>query len=75
MKSVHVGRVGEEFTVDEAAQLAKLTGLELISSLKVALGDLDRVKRIVKVNGELRLAREQACASSLFIVQRSDRVF
>ena len=51
MKSLYTGRVGIDFTVEEAEALAKLTGLELISSLKRAVGDLDKVKRIVKVNG------------------------
>lgn len=51
MKSLHVGRVGVDFTAEEASELAKITGLELIASLKTAIGDLDKVKRIVKVNG------------------------
>ena len=51
MKSVHVGRVGAEFTAEEASELAKIVGLELVASLKLAVGDLDKVKRIVKVNG------------------------
>lgn len=51
MKTVHVGRVGVDFTAEEGSDLAKITGLELISSLKGAVGDLDKVKRIVKVNG------------------------
>uniref|UniRef100_A0A7S2I2C5 Endoribonuclease L-PSP/chorismate mutase-like domain-containing protein n=1 Tax=Haptolina brevifila TaxID=156173 RepID=A0A7S2I2C5_9EUKA len=51
LKSLHIGRVGVDYTEEEANALAKITGLELISSLKRAVGDLDRVKRIVKVNG------------------------
>lgn len=51
MKSLHVGRVGVDFTAEEASELAKITGLELIASLKTAIGDLDKVKRVVKVNG------------------------
>ena len=43
MKTLHVGRVGDEFTQEEAEELAKVTGLELISSLKTAVGDLDKV--------------------------------
>lgn len=56
MKSVHVGRIGAEFTPEEGTELAKIVGLELISSLKQQIGDLDRVKRIVKVNGCARSA-------------------
>lgn len=51
MKSVHVGRVGEEFTAEEGAKLAEIVGLELVASLKRVVGDLDKVKRITKVNG------------------------
>ena len=51
MKDVHVGRVGVDYTAEEASDLAKITALELIASLKGAVGDLDKVKRIVKVNG------------------------
>ena len=43
MKTLHVGRVGDEFTQEEAEELAKVTGLELISSLKTVVGDLDKV--------------------------------
>lgn len=56
MKDCYVGRVGAEFTTDEAALLAKITGLELIASLKTAVGDLDKVKRIVKVSGFIAVA-------------------
>ncbi|KAL3920988.1 MAG: hypothetical protein SGPRY_005058 [Prymnesium sp.] len=58
MKSLHVGRVGVEYTAEEAEALAKLTGLELISSLKQCVGDLDRVKSIVKVNGYIACTPE-----------------
>ena len=51
MKSVHTGRVGEDFTAEEGEKFAETVGLELIASLKLAVGDLDKVKRIVKVNG------------------------
>jgi len=51
LKSVHVGRIGEDFTAEQGSELAKIVGLELIASLKGAVGDLDKVKSIVKVNG------------------------
>ena len=51
MKDLHIGRLGVEFTAEQGSELAKITGLELIASLKGAVGDLDKVKRIVKVNG------------------------
>ena len=49
---MHVGRVGKDFTAEQAEKLAKIVGLELIASLQKAVGgDLDKVERIVKVNG------------------------
>ena len=46
-----VGKVGKDFTTEEGYEAAKLCGLNLCSTLKLNLGDLDRVKRIVKLTG------------------------
>ncbi len=45
------GVVGRDFTVEQAYQYARSTGLALISVMKSELGSLSRVKRIVKVLG------------------------
>jgi len=45
------GKVGDDVTPEEAYEHARITGLQLLSVMKAALGDLDRVKRIVKVLG------------------------
>ncbi|WEX08859.1 RidA family protein [Chelativorans sp. AA-79] len=45
------GKVGGTVSVREAYQHARLTGVNLISVMHHALGDLSRVKRIVKVLG------------------------
>ena len=45
------GKVGKDYTVEEANGIAKFIGLELISTIKGAVGDLDKVRRIVKVVG------------------------
>lgn len=42
------GRVGAELTQEQGYEAARLTGLNLISQLKSAVGDLDSV-RIIKV--------------------------
>ena len=49
--TLHTGIVGQEVTVEEAYRHARLTGLQLIATMKAELGDLDRVVRIVKVLG------------------------
>ena len=51
MKELHVGKVGVGFSTEEAAEIAKFVGLELIATLKQAVGELDKVRRIVKVVG------------------------
>lgn len=54
--SMMTGRVGSE--VDEAAGIAaaRQTGLAILASLRVALGGLDRVKRVIKTLGMVNAA-------------------
>lgn len=49
--SQHTGKVGRHVTTAEAYQHARLTGLNLIAVMQAELGDLDKVRRIVKVLG------------------------
>ena len=46
-----VGRVGEDMDLQEGYDAARHTGLALLSTLRNALGSLDRVKRVVKTLG------------------------
>ncbi len=48
---VPTGKVGGDVSVEEAYQHARSVGLVQIAKLKDALGDLDRVNRVVKVLG------------------------
>lgn len=45
------GKVGATVTTEEAYKDARLTGLQLLAVAKSALGDLGRVKRVVKLLG------------------------
>lgn len=45
------GKLGKDVTVEEGYEAARLTALNLLSSLKSEVGDLDRVRRIVKLTG------------------------
>ena len=45
------GKVGKDLTIDEAYGVAREVGLQLIATAKAALGDLDRIKRVLKVLG------------------------
>lgn len=45
------GKVGTELTIEEGYEAARLTAIAQLSVMKAELGDLNRVKRIVKVVG------------------------
>jgi len=46
-----VGKVGADVTLEQAQEAARFTGISLLASLKAEIGDLNKVKRIVKVLG------------------------
>ena len=52
----HSGRCGEEITEDQGYQAARQCAINAIAQIKAAAGDLDRVKRIVKVDGYVHTA-------------------
>lgn len=45
------GIVGASVSVEQAVEAAKICGLNLIAQAKAAIGDLDKVKRVVKLTG------------------------
>lgn len=45
------GKVGRDLTIEQGYEAAKLTAVNLVSTLKAELGDLNKVKRVVKVLG------------------------
>ena len=54
------GKVGREYTVEQAYQHARTVGLDLIAVMRAELGSLDKVKRIVKVLGMVNAVPEFA---------------
>lgn len=54
--SIAAGKVGKDVTTEQAYQHARSVGLTLIAVMKESLGNLDRVKRIVKVLGMVNAA-------------------
>ena len=51
-KIEYIGRVGDEFTIEEGYQAARLCGMNLLTQAKAAAGgDLDKIKRVVKLGG------------------------
>lgn len=57
-KPLPVGKVGRDFSLEQANRLARDTGLSILAAIKAELGDLDRVKRIVKVLGMVNATSE-----------------
>lgn len=53
-----IGQVGTEVTLAQAQDAARLTALAVISSLKAALGDLDRISAWLTVSGFVNAAPE-----------------
>ena len=57
-KPLPSGKVGRDLTIEQAYGYARETGLNLIAVMKAEVGDLDRVKRIVKVLGMVNAVPE-----------------
>ena len=45
------GRAGEDFDIEQAAALARRVAISMLAGLRVELGSLDRVTRVVKTLG------------------------
>ncbi len=52
------GKVGRDYTVEEAYQHARTVGLDLLAVMRQELGSLDRVKLVVKVLGLVNASPE-----------------
>ena len=50
-KTLILGRVGQDMTLDQGKDAARQVGLAVLSTIRDVLGSLDKVKRIVKTLG------------------------
>lgn len=50
------GRLGAEFSIDDGRAAARLCAINVLAQAKAALGDLDRVARLVKLVGFVNAA-------------------
>jgi len=46
-----IGRIGEDLDLEQAQEAARLAAIDMLSSLKAEIGDLNKVVRIVKLTG------------------------
>jgi enamine deaminase RidA (YjgF/YER057c/UK114 family) len=52
------GKVGREYTAEQAYQHARTVGMDLLAVMRAELGSLDKVKRVVKVLGMVNAVPE-----------------
>lgn len=45
------GKLGGEFTTEDGYAFARLTALDILAAVKLELGSLDRVRRVVRLQG------------------------
>jgi enamine deaminase RidA (YjgF/YER057c/UK114 family) len=51
-----IGKVGADFSTEEAYEHARYVGLQHLAVMQEAVGDLDQVKRVIKVLGMVNAA-------------------
>jgi enamine deaminase RidA (YjgF/YER057c/UK114 family) len=52
------GRLGEDMTLEQGQAAARICAINLIAQMKAALGDLERVTRVIKLGGFVNAARD-----------------
>jgi len=57
-KTKLAGKVGRELTVEEGYQAARNVGLNCLATVKAAVGDLDKVKQVVKLLGMVNCSED-----------------
>ena len=57
-KSLILGRVGQDMTLEQGKDAARQVGLAVLSTIRDVLGSLDKVKRIVKTLGWVNCTTE-----------------
>ena len=50
------GKVGGDLTLDDGRRAARMTALSILATLDAELGDLDRIRRIIRVFGMVNVA-------------------
>ncbi|MET0637927.1 MAG: RidA family protein [Chitinophagaceae bacterium] len=50
-KSLIIGRVGEDFDMDQAKLAARQVGLAMLATIRANIGSFDKIRRVIKVLG------------------------
>ncbi|NAW88350.1 RidA family protein [Photobacterium halotolerans] len=51
LDTIPKGKLGAEYTTEDGYAFAKATGLDILAAVKLELGSLDKVSRVVKLQG------------------------
>ena len=51
LSEVPNGKLGDQYTVEQGYEFAKATGLDILAVVKLELGSLEKVTRVVKLQG------------------------
>ena len=51
LSEVPNGKLGDQYTVEQGYEFAKATGLDILAVVKLELGSLEKVNRVVKLQG------------------------
>lgn len=57
-KSLIIGRIGSEISMEDGKLAARQVGLTILSTLKTNLGSLNKIKRVIKVLGMVNCTPE-----------------
>jgi enamine deaminase RidA (YjgF/YER057c/UK114 family) len=57
-KSLIIGKIGKDLTLDEGKSAARQVGLAILATLKSNLGSLNKIKRVIKVLGMVNCVPE-----------------
>jgi len=57
-KSLIIGRIGDDMTMEEGKLAARQVGLAILATLKANLGSFNKIKRVVKVLGMVNCVPE-----------------
>jgi enamine deaminase RidA (YjgF/YER057c/UK114 family) len=57
-KLLYIGRVGTDLSLEQGYIAARQAALNLLSVIKATLGDLNQVKRVVKLNGYVNSSQD-----------------
>jgi len=56
--SLHIGRVGDDLSLEQGQAAARQTGLAMLATLQANLGSLDKISHVVKLLGLVRCTDE-----------------